>query len=112
MDPRVARHYGGDLRKANLYPPKREALIDRWQHAELDDGKPELFPGSHVDTLGPNRAAAATRYQCTDCGYVYDQAQGCPHEGFAPGTPWSQIPDRWPCPDCAVREKVDFVPVA
>jgi rubredoxin len=24
------------------------------------------------------------------------------------GTPWSDIPDDWCCPDCAVREKVDF----
>lgn len=48
------------------------------------------------------------RYQCPGCGYVYDERQGDPHEGFAPGTPWSQVPDNWACPDCAVREKPDF----
>ncbi|WP_350165004.1 rubredoxin [Algiphilus sp.] len=34
---------------------------------------------------------------------------GEPHEGFAPGTTWEQIPDDWFCPDCAVRDKADFI---
>lgn len=53
-----------------------------------------------------------SRYRCDDCGHTYDEAVGDPREGFGPGTPWSQIPDDWFCPDCAVRDKVDFVPVA
>jgi alkane 1-monooxygenase len=48
------------------------------------------------------------RYQCTDCGYIYDEDKGNPHEGFAAGTTWQQIPDDWSCPDCAVRDKIDF----
>ena len=24
---------------------------------------------------------------------------------------WADVPDSWCCPDCGVREKVDFVPV-
>lgn len=48
------------------------------------------------------------RYQCTDCGYVYDETVGDPHEGFPPGKVWEEIPDDWPCPDCAVRDKIDF----
>lgn len=54
-----------------------------------------------------NKAEFA-RYQCPNCSYVYDEAAGCPHEGYAPGTRWVAIPDDWPCPDCAVREKPDF----
>jgi rubredoxin len=49
------------------------------------------------------------RYQCPDCGYTYDETLGHPHEGFVPGTPWSQVPDDFACPDCAVRDKEDFV---
>lgn len=48
-------------------------------------------------------------YQCPDCGYTYDESLGHPHEGFPPGTPWSQVPDDFACPDCAVRDKQDFV---
>ncbi len=51
------------------------------------------------------------RYQCPDCNYVYDEAKGDAHEGFAPHTPWAQIPEDWACPDCAVRDKPDFVPL-
>lgn len=49
------------------------------------------------------------KYQCPDCGYTYDEIQGHPHEGFPPGTPWSQVPEDFACPDCAVRDKEDFV---
>lgn len=49
------------------------------------------------------------RYQCPDCNYVYDEAKGDAHEGFATNTPWAQIPADWACPDCAVRDKPDFV---
>jgi rubredoxin len=50
------------------------------------------------------------RYRCEVCDYVYDEAAGEPHEGFPAGTPWTDVPDDWCCPDCGVREKVDFVP--
>jgi len=50
--------------------------------------------------------------RCPSCGYTYDVARGDEHEGFAAGTAWADVPDTWCCPDCGVREKVDFVPVA
>lgn len=49
------------------------------------------------------------KHQCPDCGYVYDEVVGDPHEGFPAGTTWEKIPEDWSCPDCAVRDKVDFV---
>ncbi len=45
------------------------------------------------------------RYRCPGCGYTYDENLGDTHEGFAPGTPWSQVPEEWACADCAVRFK-------
>ena len=50
-------------------------------------------------------------FVCPGCGYVYDEGEGNLREGFRPGTSWEQVPDDWPCPDCAVRDKVDFKPV-
>jgi rubredoxin len=50
------------------------------------------------------------RYVCPGCDYTYDEQAGDSREGFAPGTPWSEIPEGWACPDCGVREKVDFEP--
>jgi rubredoxin len=51
-------------------------------------------------------------FTCPGCAYVYDEAKGAPREGFPAGTTWDQVPDDWCCPDCAVREKVDFEAVA
>ena len=48
------------------------------------------------------------RYRCPGCAFVFDEARGCPHEGFAPGTRWASVPSEWACPQCAVREKPDF----
>lgn len=50
-------------------------------------------------------------WRCPGCGYVYDETAGHPREGFPPGTPWSDVPDEWHCPDCGVRDKVDFEPI-
>ena len=47
-------------------------------------------------------------------GYLpvhYSEAEGEPREGYPRGTPWSAIPDDWRCPDCGVRDKIDFLPV-
>lgn len=49
-----------------------------------------------------------TVYRCPGCDYIYDETKGAPREGFPAGTPFNDIPDDWCCPDCAVREKVDF----
>ena len=43
-----------------------------------------------------------SRYICPECGLVYDEAVGIPREGFPPGTPFSEVPDDWSCPDCGV----------
>jgi len=55
--------------------------------------------------------ASVSRFRCEICNYVYDEEHGEPHEGFPAGTLWSEVPDDWCCPDCGVREKVDFVAI-
>jgi len=51
------------------------------------------------------------KYRCPGCGYVYDEALGAPREGWPAGTALNAIDPEWTCPDCAVREAQDFVPV-
>ena len=46
-------------------------------------------------------------WQCIVCGFIYDEAQGRPEDGLAPGTRFESIPDDWSCPDCGVA-KADF----
>ena len=47
------------------------------------------------------------RYECIVCGWIYDEALGCPEEGIEPGTKWEDIPDDWSSPECGVG-KMDF----
>lgn len=62
-------------------------------------------PTTPTATEGP-----MAKFICPECGHTYDEAAGEPREGFAPGTPFSDVPDDWTCPDCGVRDKVDFEP--
>lgn len=44
---------------------------------------------------------------CLICGWIYDEAEGAPEHGIAPGTPWEQVPPDWACPECGAG-KQDF----
>jgi len=48
------------------------------------------------------------KYICRICGFIYDEAQGDPDSGLAPGTRFEDIPDDWTCPLCGVS-KVDMI---
>lgn len=50
------------------------------------------------------------KFLCELCAFVYDEAQGLPDEGIAPGTRWEDVPENWKCPDCSAT-KNDFTPV-
>jgi len=46
---------------------------------------------------------------CRACGHIYNEKDGDPDSGIAPGTRFEDIPDDWLCPLCGVT-KADFVP--
>ncbi|HKY90271.1 MAG TPA: rubredoxin, partial [Nevskiaceae bacterium] len=104
-DPMVVKHHGGDLRKANIHPAARERLLAQYPVPA------EAAVAADESNNAGSTATEATRHQCPNCTYVYDDAVGCAHEGFAPGTKFSMLPHDWQCPACAVREKPDFVAV-
>jgi rubredoxin len=47
------------------------------------------------------------KYVCSICGYIYDEADGRPGDGIAPGTPFAGLPETWTCPVCGAA-KEDF----
>ncbi|WP_396164630.1 rubredoxin [Corynebacterium sp.] len=52
-------------------------------------------------------------YQCPLCDYRVDTDKGDDAEGFNPGFDWdTEVPEDWFCPDCGVRDKVDFEKVS
>ncbi|MDO9424654.1 MAG: rubredoxin [Methylobacter sp.] len=44
------------------------------------------------------------KYQCSVCGHIYDEAEGDPDTGMAPGTLWKDIPVDWRCPECGAEK--------
>ena len=105
MDPRVLDHYDGDMSRANIAPRKRSRVLACYPSSAPSE------TAALVGAGGPS-VVEADVLACPGCGYMYDVALGDPREGFDPGTPWSAVPDSWCCPDCGVREKVDFVAVS
>ena len=106
MDRRVLDHYAGDMTRANIAPRHRERILVRY---------PATSHGSISLEAKEHRAEQAMGVRiarCPGCGYTYDVERGDAREGFTPGTAWADVPDSWCCPDCGVREKVDFVAVS
>jgi len=44
------------------------------------------------------------RWLCPPCGYIYNEDEGDPDSGIAPGTKFEDIPDDWVCPVCGVSK--------
>lgn len=44
------------------------------------------------------------KYKCKTCGHIYDEAEGDPKSGAAPGTLWEDLPDDWECPNCGAAK--------
>ena len=63
---------------------------------------------SHCSDLPfcPDVSANRT-WMCLICGWIYNEADGDPDHGVAPGTAWADVPMNWTCPDCGAR-KEDF----
>lgn len=45
------------------------------------------------------------KWRCILCGFIYDEAEGLPEDGIAPGTLWEDIPDDWECVDCGASKE-------
>ena len=56
------------------------------------------FEGSY---LGDNsKLADDAIMECKICWRCYEPAQGCDYWQIPAGTPFSQLPDHWRCPEC------------
>lgn len=44
------------------------------------------------------------RWVCQACGYIYNEADGDPDSGLAPGTRYEDIPEDWFCPLCGMKK--------
>jgi rubredoxin len=56
------------------------------------------FEGSFLGDA--SRIDDDTRLECKICWYVYDPTVGDPVWQVPPGTPFTQLPEHWKCPEC------------
>ena len=70
-----------------------------------------MVQGQRADHVGADPETAHA-WRCAVCSYTYEEARGDEREGLPAGTAWALVPDSWCCPDCGVREKVDFIAVS
>ena len=73
---------------------------------------PGAAPGGRATSRSAADDGAAPSTAARAAATSTPRSAGAPREGFPAGTPWSEVPDDWACPDCGVREKADFEPVA
>lgn len=69
-------------------------------YQKVKGGKSPKTAPTYVQEEPKTVSAAADKYVCSVCGYVYDPVNGDPDNGVAPGTKFEDIPDSWTCPVC------------
>jgi rubredoxin len=57
--------------------------------------------------MSDSKSQSYRKYECVICGFIYDEAEGLPDDGFPPGTRFEDLPEDWECPDCGIS-KADF----
>lgn len=60
--------------------------------------RPKTFEGSYFGDA--SKIGDDARLECKICWYVYDPGRGDEYWQIEPGTPFSQLPDHWRCPEC------------
>jgi flavin reductase (DIM6/NTAB) family NADH-FMN oxidoreductase RutF/rubredoxin len=98
----ITYQYYRQVKKA-VAPKNAPTYVDKSKlEAKKEEEKvPESEPASEPE---PARKAAK-KYQCTVCGYVYDEKEGDPENGIAPGTRFEDLPDGWVCPVCGTGKE-------
>ncbi len=54
---------------------------------------------------GVEGGVVMSKWECTNCGYIYDPAEGDPTQGIEPGTAFEDLPEDWVCPDCGAPKE-------
>ena len=58
------------------------------------------------------RSQGLQKFMCIIYGFVYDESEGRPEDGIAPGTRWQDISPNWSCPDCgAMKEDFEMIEI-
>ena len=117
VDPATGRRdrdIPGSLRKAFGHKDLGVYLVARTDAAPGGRRRAASAPRRRRATRRRRRKQAAVpagprTFICRGCYFIYDEAQGSPAAGAAPGTRMADLPAGWRCPDCG-SEKGMFRP--
>ncbi|MCL1056756.1 anaerobic nitric oxide reductase flavorubredoxin [Shewanella gelidimarina] len=118
---RECREHGRQIAKQwALHPLADAPAINQFAKAiaksDAVDEKTEAKPVASLSEQ-PQQAAVANNNDaehdsdcqcmiCTVCNWVYDPAIGEPNQEIEPGTPWSDVPEYFLCPECNLGKDV------
>ena len=82
-----------------------EEVKSYWNPDEDDFAKipalvKDLLSDDKEDDMEVTQTPEGRKFVCKICGWVYEEAKGCPEQGIAPGTKWEDLPDTFHCQLC------------
>ena len=90
----LCRQHGRDIARQWALAPLPEATVKATTKEEAC-----ACAAAAAADLGPSM-------QCSVCQWIYDPTKGEPLQDVAPGTPWSDVPDNFLCPECSLGKDV------
>lgn len=93
-----------DLDALELCRQHGRDIARQWALAPLPETTQKTAPVEETTTC--TAADLGPKMQCSVCQWIYDPALGEPLQDVAPGTPWSDVPDNFLCPECSLGKDV------
>ncbi|MGD9669237.1 MAG: rubredoxin [Hyphomicrobiaceae bacterium] len=62
----------------------------------------KFFEGSYGNDAA--QISEHAKLECKICWHIYDPAEGDAYWQVPPGTPFSELPEHWSCPNCDGRK--------
>ncbi len=93
-----------DLDALELCRQHGRDIARQWALTPLPETTQKTAPAEEITTCAA--ADLGPKMQCSVCQWIYDPALGEPLQDVAPGTPWSEVPDNFLCPECSLGKDV------
>lgn len=95
-----------DLDALELCRQHGRDIARQWALAPLPEAAPKAVAAESAPVETPAAADLGPCMQCSVCQWIYDPEKGEPLQDVAPGTPWSEVPDNFLCPECSLGKDV------
>ncbi|SUB82776.1 Anaerobic nitric oxide reductase flavorubredoxin [Pragia fontium] len=81
-------------------------IAREWALHQLNTPAPLISSTNNANKSEITAASTGVCMICSVCQWVYDPALGEPLQNVAPGTSWSDVPESFLCPACALGKSV------